>query len=290
MTKIKWIFALNDEAIANYGDLVRVAVQSASIFDSLIPILLFDGVPGEFTREMEDKSVQVVFARSRFYDAMAAIAEARQSRHWLSAGPFLRLEIPRLARELGWLDPFVFYTDVDVIFQRDPTPLLVDLEPRYFACAGENFVNKPLYMNTGAMWMNLEALQRIEPQFEAWTRANLEACLDFSFDQGAFRVFFNPLHRACWKLGISNSLFYGVNSRLPIPTWQWDVLPDELNWKPYWEPNPNAAIIHFHGLKPTSRQALERGELEPFIARLHTPYWDECASRWDELLAEAHTL
>ena len=33
----------------------------------------------------------------------------------------------------------------------------------------------------------------------------------------------------------------------------WDdfeVLPLEYNWKPYWGTNDNAIIVHFHGLKP----------------------------------------
>ena len=30
-----------------------------------------------------------------------------------------------------------------------------------------------------------------------------------------------------------------------------DLLPDELNWKPYWGLNSNAEIVHFHGPKPS---------------------------------------
>ena len=145
-------------------------------------------------------------------------------------------------------------------------------------------------MNTGAMWMNLETLSHIEPQFEAWTRANLERCIALAFDQGAFRVFFNPLHRACWKLGVPNSLFYAVMSRLPVPTWKWDDLPLELNWKPYWGENERASVVHFHGLKPTLRADLAAGTLLPAIAALDGPPFRAYAAIWDQWLEQANRL
>jgi hypothetical protein len=287
---MKWIFALNAESIDTYGDYARVAVASAKRHSTLDAVCLFDGEEGEFSRWLKAQGVEVVHVRSRFYDEMEAIAEARKVRYWVSAGAgaFLRLEIPRLARELGWKDEFVFYTDCDVIFERDPRPLLEPLRPRLFAVTPETFTDRPLYMNTGAMWMNLQAFD--DPKLEVWTRANLEQCLDFAFDQGALRVFYNPPHRLAWRLGISNSLFYGIMSRVPIRTWKWEDLPNELNWKPYWGPHPDPCVIHFHGLKPIHRAEIEMGTVPAIVSNMHTPYFDECAAKWDDWLIQARSL
>lgn len=286
---MKWIFALNAASVDSYGDFARVAIVSAKRYSSLQAVCLFDGEESQFTVWLREQGVEVVRVRSRFYDDIVRLAKARDVPPWvrIGTGAFLRLEIPRLARELGWADEFVFYTDCDVMFERDPRPLLEPLRPRLFCAAPETFSNKPLHMNTGAMWMNLRTLD--DPDFEVWTRRNMEKCLDFAFDQGAMRAFYNPPHRLAWRLGVPNSPFYGVMSRLPFQTWKWENLPLELNWKPYWGPNPQACVIHFHGLKPTQRAELAAGQLPPFIAQMHTPFFDECAARWDELLKEARS-
>ena len=287
---MKWIFALNAESVESYGDFARVAVVSARRYSTLEAVCLFDGEECEFSRWLEAQGVTVVRVRSRFYEEIAELAKACGVPYWLKVGggAFLRLEIPHLARELGWEDEFVFYTDCDVIFEGDPRPLLEPLRPRFFAATPETFKNKALHMNTGAMWMNVRALD--DPALQDWTRANLEKCLRFDFDQGALRVFYNPLHRLSWRLGLSNRLFYGVMSRLPVHSWQWESMPLELNWKPYWGANPAACIIHFHGLKPTGRVELKEGRLPSFISAMHTPFFDECAAKWDALLAKARAL
>lgn len=284
---MKWIFALNGESVDSYGDFVRVAVTSAQRHSSLQAVCLFDGDPCELSDWMRAQGVEVVRARSRFRPELERIARAQREPLVLriGAGAFLRLEIPRLARELGWSDEFVFYTDCDVFFQSDPRPLLEPLRPQFFAATPETFRSKPLHMNTGAMWMNVHALD--DAAFQTWTRQHFSQCLASSFDQGAYRSFYNPPHRLAWKLRVPDRLFYAVMSRLPLRTWQWDDLPPELNWKPYWGENPGASVIHFHGLKPTQRAQLASGTLPPFTSQMHTPFWEECAAKWDELLEES---
>ena len=287
---MKWIFALNAESVDSYGDFARVAVLSARQNSSLQAVCLFDGDECELTDWMRAQNVEVVRARSRFRPELERIAREQNEPLVLriGAGTFLRMEISQLARERNWPDEFVLYTDCDVIFKSDPCPLLEPLRPRLFAVAPETFRDKPLHMNAGVMWMNVRALDN--PAFEEWTRRFFLKCLASSFDQGAYRSFYNPLHARAWKLNVPDSLFYAVMSRLPHRTWKWDALPLELNWKPYWGPNPQACVIHFHGLKPTQRSELAANTLPPFIARMHTPFWDECAAKWDELLEEASTI
>ncbi len=287
---MKWIFALNAESVDSYGDFARVAVWSAKQHSSLEAVCLFDGDGCELTDWMRAQGVQVVRARSRFRPELerATGGQSDSPALKIGAGAFLRMEIPRLARELGWTDEFVFYTDCDVIFQSDPRPLLEPLRPRFFAATPETFRNKPLHMNTGAMWMNVRALD--DAAFETWTRKHFAQCLASSFDQGAFRSFYNPPHRLAWQLRVPDRVFYAPLSRVPLKTWKWNDLPLELNWKPYWGPNSKASVIHFHGLKPTQRALLSQGALPPNISQMHTPFWEQCAAQWDELLKEARGI
>jgi len=278
---MKWIFALDAGSVDSYGDFVRVAVLSARKHSSLAPICLFDGDECELTQWMGEQGVEIIHVRSRLYDSIVEIATRRQMPFWLQFAPgtFLRLEIPRLARERGWNDEFVFYTDCDVMFAADPRPLLEPLRPRFFAACPETFKDKPLHLNAGVMWMNVRAMD--DPAFDAWLDRNLERCCEWQYDQTACRVFYHPLHRLAWRLKVPYRLFYSLMARLPVRSWQWDDLPLELNWRPYWGENADASVIHFQGIKPTQRDEVHT---DPFIARMNTPFFQESALRWDEWL------
>lgn len=283
---MKWIFAINAPSLDAYGDFARVAVVSAKQHSSLDAICLFDGEPCEFTEWLGRHNVEVIYVRSRLYSALLEISTRRDKPFWMSMGPgtFLRMEIPRLARERNWEDEWVFYTDCDVIFVSDPRPLLQPLKPRFFAGAPETFPDKPLHMNAGVMWMNVRSMEN--PAFDKWVDRNLERCCEWQFDQTAYRVFYNPLHRLMWRLKAPYKRSYSVLARLPR-TYQWDALPNELNWKPYWGENERASVIHFQGLKPANRAELEAGKIESFTAKMGTPFFHQCANRWDKWLEEA---
>lgn len=50
---------------------------------------------------------------------------------------------------------------------------------------------------------------------------------------------------------------------------RWDRLAPEYNWKPYWGLNPNAKIVHFHGIKVENIERVFRGEsVQPIQAKL----------------------
>jgi len=278
---MKWIFALNAESVDSYGDFARVAVLSARKHSSLQPICLFDGDDCELTRWMQQQGVEIIHVRSRLYDAVVEIATRRGMPFWLrfAPGTFLRLEIPRLARELKWDDEFVFYTDCDVMFAADSRPFLEPLRPRFFAGAPETFKDKPLHLNAGVMWMNVAALD--DQAFDAWVDANLERCCEFQFDQTCYRVFYNPLHRLVWQLKVPYEMSYRLMARLPARPWQWDDLPLELNWRPYWGDNDQASVIHFQGLKPSQRDEVQT---DPFVAKMNTPFFRKSALQWEEWL------
>lgn len=281
---MKWFFAFNQLSEKGYGDFVRVAVISARRHTSLEAICLYDGAPSELTVWLKRQGVRVLPCRSRFTPWWE---QNNPSAAPIAAGAFLRMEIPDVMAREGMDDEFALYTDCDVIFRRDVAAQLEPLRPRFFCVAPETFVHSNLHMNSGVMWMNIARLRECGDELMRFAEHRMQQASASSFDQGIYRAFFDPLHRLSWRAHLADCWFYAVLSRVPLRTWQWDDLPLELNWKPYWGPNDHASVIHFHGLKPTQRAELAAGTLPPFIAVMHTPFWDECAARWDELLKEA---
>ena len=138
--------------------------------------------------------------------------------HKLS-GTFMRLDIPFVEKK----EKYVLYVDIDVIFLKDI--VLDDLpKPKFLAAAPEfdKNVSKMKYFNAGILLLNIEGMkekcQQIFSKIEKYipTKKGL-------FDQGYLNEF-------CFK--------------------DMELLPLIYNWKPYWGINDDAAIIHFHGMKP----------------------------------------
>ncbi|MBW3636701.1 MAG: hypothetical protein KY445_09610 [Armatimonadetes bacterium] len=283
---MKWFFAFNQLSEQNYGDFVRVAVVSARQNTDLEAFCLYDGAPSELTRWLETQGVTVLPCRFRFADWWEEQARAQNNPlvSQIALGAFLRFELPDVMQRENMEDSFALYTDCDVMFEGGVQPLLEPLEPRFFAVAPETFRHQRLHMNSGAMWMNVPRLRQENARFMRFAHHHMMQTLGSSFDQGIYRAYFDPFHRFAWKVRLPDRFFYAVMSRLPLKTWRWDDLPLELNWKPYWGENPAAAIIHFHGLKPTQRAALKNGELPPHIAQMHTPFWEKCVAKWDNWL------
>lgn len=289
---MKWFFAFNQASEANYGDFVRVAVLSARRTNDFHAFCLYDGAPGELTRWLEKQNVTVLPTRFRFAAWWEELAQKQNSAlvAQIALGTFLRFELPDITQREGLNDEFALYTDCDVVFERPIKPILEPLRPRFFAVAPETFPRNRLHMNAGVMWMNLPALRAQNARLMAFAEKHMEEASWSAFDQGIYRAYFNWPHRLAWKLGVRDRYFYALMSRLPLKTWKWDDLPLELNWKPYWGENPDIGILHFHGLKPTQRAQLERGELPPNIASMHNDFWEKCATRWENLLLEARKL
>lgn len=287
---MKWVFAFNQYYLIKNADLIRVAVESAFQNTSLSPVALYDGEECAMTEWLRAKGVEVVPCRTVFYDLLGEYARKRADPAILEigSGAFLRLEIPRLAREQGWADEFVLYTDCDVMFLQDPEPILSPLRPRYFAAAPDFRPEKNLHMNSGVTWINIAGLGEEIARLQYFTGQHFEAVVKNSWDQGALRAYFNPVHRAAYRLRIPDRLFYYVMTRLPLKTWQWEDLPLTMNWKPYSEKSEEAVIVHFHMHKPNAPEhwdVMER-ESKPgfrvstfhFYAGLWTRYRDSLAT------------
>jgi glycosyltransferase involved in cell wall biosynthesis len=234
---MSWYFALSESSIErdehDWRGLIRVAVKSAHRHTQLQPILLYDGQPGEFTADLENLGVRIVYHRVSFFDDLARHAEALGQPWWLSiaSGAFLRTEIPLLH---GDTRP-VLYTDCDVMFTRDPGILQCGRAP--FAVVPEHTKRvrgKTEDMNSGVMIMNIESLQSSFPEFRTFIKNNLGRFV--SFDQSAYQKFYAG---------------------------QWKTLKPELNWRPYWGFNKKARIVHWHGPKPPFVRRVQQGTEVP---------------------------
>lgn len=260
---MKWFFALHDQAphFDAYAQMIQVAVLSARENTTLQPHFLYDGAPNALTRWLEHQGVTILPCRTQFYADLERLSE-RLGPHVMHYGPgvFLRVEIPLICQREGWTDPDVLYTDCDVLFTGDPSPLWPDLFGHSFAVGPENDPNDLQTINSGVMLMRVHALQAVAEPFAHFIREVLPECIERSWDQWAYQEFF----RAGWK-----------------------PMRPELNWKPYWGLNPAAPIVHFHGPKPFLRPSLQAGTALPVQTRLASPSFYQYCATWDDFLRRA---
>ena len=263
---IQWFLALAESspAFKQYAEMAMVAVYTAKRHTSLQPHFLYDGGENGLTRWLREREVPIIPCQTFLLDEIAHLrcgeheAKIRQALR----GILLRLELPRLGLELG-LDERVFYTDADVFFRDEVADELAATECQYFAVAPEFDRQEYRQMNTGAMWMNLAGLRRVDPNFREFVRANLPRLQSVAWDQGAYRKFF---------LG-------------PDGERLWNNLRPELNWKPYWGDYAEAKIVHFHGPKPFQRGYIDSHFAE--LKHLTGGSYEEACDLWAKLLEEA---
>jgi hypothetical protein len=268
---LQWFCALNDYggSFPIYCELLKVAVLSAQRHTRLVPHLLYDGADNALTAWLRDRGVTIIPRRSVFHEPLARIAAEQQRPQALriGAGAFLRTELPRLWAEGQLKEPFVLYTDVDVMFMGEVCDVLAKLRPQQFAVAPEGLDRSiPDNMNSGVMLMNLPNLATLDAEFRAFVLANIDE-MSRAYDQRAYKRFFGRERNGGRLL--------------------WDPLPAEFNWKPYWGESAAARIVHFHGAKPAHRAELARGRANPTVTQLARGGFAAYCSIWDEYLAAA---
>ncbi len=95
----------------------------------------------------------------------------------------------------------------------------------------------------------------------------IKTLVNNAWDQGAYRIFYKKL--------------FGF---------KWDKLPIEYNWKPYWNENTQAKIIHFHGPKPYQKEILLSANppqhLKPLLP-LITENYAKLSRLWNEFYEAA---
>jgi hypothetical protein len=235
---LKWYFAISESSIGredhDWRGLIRVAVESARQKTHLRPNMLYDGNPNDFTKELEQKDVNIIYHKVSFYDELEIYSRSQSPVYLPTAsGTFLRTDIPLIETD----EEFVLYTDCDVMFLAE-IPALRCQEP--FAVAPESEPGSRIDINAGVMLMNLPLLRNSCSEFHDFIRNNLEKL--HTYDQTAYQIFYD---------GRLNNL----------EPW--------LNWRPYWGHNEGAVILHWHGPKPIAVRRL----LDEPSAEMPSPAW-----------------
>jgi len=276
---MRWFFALNFECtkFSDYAEMAQVAVWSAQRHTKLKPHFLYHGDDDPpLLNWMTRHGVEVWRCRSRFYEELCSLERElhNSDARTCGGGAYLRVEIVDLLAGHGISDPYILYTDCDVIFRQDPEPYLQAQPCRFIACGPESMRSTPIDINTGVLLMHIARLREVNAEFLEFTRSQLRRSVKTAFDQNAYREFFGgPLPEG------SSAGARG-----------WNVLPDELNWKPYWGENPDAVVVHFHGPKPFQREmpatAPEYNVLKPFRKGAYAQMTGEWLGLLDEVRAE----
>lgn len=252
---MRWFFALNEASTSfwDYANLVQVAVHSARTHTKLEPVCLYDGADNALTTWLEQAGVTIIRRRTFLHEWVTELAP-------IPRGAYLRLEIPEVCREQGWRDSHVLYTDCDVVFVRDPAPRLSTIAPEFFAASPESDQIDFANFNSGVMWINIAGLAAEQAALRDTIRTHLAEAIAPPYDQAALQRHFAG---------------------------RTDPLPLELNWKPYWGGNDDAAIIHFHGPKPFQKYLALNQRLPSGIAQWTGPAYYAACRAWDELLIDA---
>ena len=255
--RLKWVFTLNAQAGEQYNEMARVAVTSALSRTSLVPVCIFNGNPSTsspMAAWLRQKNVRIIFHspkwKRRILRAARAVAFLGHKDKLVSPlygnptmmiATHLRFDIPIL----GFVDQFVFYADVDVMFTRELLLAHFRPLPKYYAVGTEVFGGNPIvsiaqkngkkplrqsFGNAGIMLINVESMRRTHGAFLEWvfSEEHVRAGLDYGrygpMDQGAYNMYYQ--------------------GRFDVHTWA------HFNWKPYWGNGSYARLIHFHGPKP----------------------------------------
>jgi Glycosyl transferase family 8 len=214
---MKWYFGLNAaSANSETGRHARLALISALAIGGLEPHCLYAGERDTFTDWLEARGVHVHLVFPRFAQIIRDRAAAgAYSLDFM--GHWLRSQICLIENEV----PMVLYTDCDVVFLQPVA--FGEVPPQTIACAPEFRLDEWRYFNSGVMLMNLERLRRDYLAFEAFAIAGINSNESWGFrDQAAYNGFYRQ---------------------------RWSPLEPRFNWKAYWGPSEDAAILHFHGPK-----------------------------------------
>ena len=247
---MKWFFALCSESkdCTRTIEHLKVAVNSAKQNTNLQPYFLYDGEEDELTEWLSKNGVNVYITQVSFLDILKnhpkleSIGTAR--------GAYLRVEVPRLMKQLKLDDKYVLYTDCDVIFTKKSEDIF-NYTPEYFVAAPEFHETDYTYFNTGVMLMNIDNMYKTRKEFIKFIKDVLSKAKHFQPREGFTYDWYDQ--------SMYNEFYKNKAERLdPI-----------YNWKPYWGYSDKAKIIHFHGPKIDSIRIIENIELPDVLMHLY---------------------
>ena len=225
----KWYFSINDLGFEESWPLLQVAVRSCLAATRLRPHCLYNGENDAYIQRLEGLGAHVIRHRSSLE---AVLRRGYGAQYDKFSGHWLRVDIPQIEAE----DPFVLYTDIDVLFRAHPE---IKRPPRYLAAAPERYRWRYPHFNSGVMVLNLNNLRQISAEFHAAITRRMEAG---------------------WRPPGHDQVSYNAVFR-----WRHARLPHAMNWKPYWGVNPKASIVHFHGPKPVHIARLKAGAVADML-------------------------
>jgi hypothetical protein len=222
-----WFFATNALTLSDpdYINMTLAMLASQRInAPTLVPHMIYDGPEDDFCDTVKQAGVHVIHNEFSMLDEIK-----KKHPRWsepifqrIARGAYLRMDIPTIAETLNFSTEEVLYTDIDVLFLKQPEPRGLTFAP--FAVGPEFDPNDYITMNTGVMYINIPNMAETRPALMEYVKNHHIGST--SFDQDSLRRFYAG---------------------------QWGHLPIGYNWKPYWGVNTDATIVHFHGPKPSMR-------------------------------------
>ena len=164
---MKWYIALNEAGTR--GDIAlhtKLAVLSARKHTDLVPTLLYTGNRNEFTAWLENHGVNIIQSELPYLSTITDLANENKYTT-ATVGHWLRTNVCLTEMQ----DEYVFYTDVDILFLKQPDLALT--RPKYFAAAPEFDKNAWNYFNAGVMVLSPAGLREDYPAFETYLIANI---------------------------------------------------------------------------------------------------------------------
>ncbi|MEM7147292.1 MAG: glycosyltransferase [Verrucomicrobiota bacterium] len=249
-------------APSSWPDQVRVSALSLQREGGLEVKIFYRGKDKDLLNWFDKHGIEVIDIQqpsatmSSLLDEITKIAKSsdRSSQIDNYQGCMMRYFIPHIAREQGWDDEFVLYADCDVVALRDLSGLPKIVSPTLFAAASEELGGSQGSFNAGIMLMNVRNLEEEFGNFMEFCRLSLPVLVNLAVDQTACRLFFRD--------------------RIA-------VLPSFYNWKSYWDPHEETAILHFHQFPPRDNSSAEGKR--PFPLAAHKPQnqnWKNASDRW----------
>jgi len=250
---VHWYMGANERAVEQYRDHIIVALKSARTLTRLKPHLLYTGAPTAALETFAALGARIIPHDVPFLARLQAKKRIEARPHFkieIASGAYLRTSVPLIEQS----EEVVLYTDLDVMFRRDVEPFGFD---KHFCASCESEIGDRSAFNSGVMFMNVPKLRASHAEFVAFM---IERDFNFSaYDQGAYNGFYAQ---------------------------DWDYLPEEYNWKPYWGPSETARIIHFHGPKIWAVRRFCRGAPGPEVPAHHVPLYERNAGEYRRLLDE----
>ena len=202
--RLLWFMGVRGEPESDYFQYIKSALMSARrLAPSLVPYLIYSGPACAMTAWYELHGGHVLFHDLSFF------SDLREENKGDVSGAYLRLDVPALVQTLtlsGDIDPnIVLYTDTDVMFLDDINSCSI-VAPQLFAIGADD--QKGSKSNTGVMFLNVKAFAPHVPEIIKHGKAKN---WDFvAYDQGLLQDY--------------------------VPHNNISHLPDEFNWKGFWDP------------------------------------------------------